>query len=112
MTTKKKMMMLVMMTMIMLVTVAMRRRQAASARMMIRSSSPWCRGIAVAEKRQQIYCMAGQATARRVVGVCLPLTDKFDPLNLGNTDLRVCLEVLCFRWFVPFVKEPELVSTL
>ena len=33
-------------------------------------------------------CMAGQATARRVVGVCLPLTDKFDPLNLGTTDLR------------------------
>eukprot|EP00439_Symbiodinium_sp_Y106_P048050 s1145_g6.t1 len=30
----------------------------------------------------------GQATARRVVGVCLPLTDKFDPLNLGTTDLR------------------------
>eukprot|EP00437_Effrenium_voratum_P034710 CAMPEP_0181477076 /NCGR_PEP_ID=MMETSP1110-20121109/42032_1 /TAXON_ID=174948 /ORGANISM="Symbiodinium sp., Strain CCMP421" /LENGTH=471 /DNA_ID=CAMNT_0023602371 /DNA_START=74 /DNA_END=1489 /DNA_ORIENTATION=- len=31
----------------------------------------------------------GQATARRVVGVCLPLTDKFDPLNLGNTDAKM-----------------------
>ncbi|CAJ1362820.1 unnamed protein product, partial [Effrenium voratum] len=24
-----------------------------------------------------------------VVGVCLPLTDKFDPLNLGNTDAKM-----------------------
>lgn len=29
------------------------------------------------------------STARRVVGVCLPLTDKFDPLNLGNTDAKM-----------------------
>lgn len=27
--------------------------------------------------------------ARQVVGVCLPLTDKFDPLNLGNTDAKL-----------------------
>ena len=28
----------------------------------------------------------GTGTARRVAGVCLPLTEKFDPLDLGNTD--------------------------
>ncbi|CAE7306841.1 FCPE [Symbiodinium sp. KB8] len=26
---------------------------------------------------------------RKVVGVCLPLTDKFDPLNLGSTDAKM-----------------------
>ncbi|CAE7459457.1 unnamed protein product [Symbiodinium natans] len=31
----------------------------------------------------------GQSTARRVVGVCTPLTDKFDPLNLGSTDAKM-----------------------
>ena len=30
----------------------------------------------------------GTGTARRVAGVCLPLTEKFDPLGLGNTDIR------------------------
>mmetsp|Transcript_3937 Transcript_3937/g.7089 ORF Transcript_3937/g.7089 Transcript_3937/m.7089 type:complete len:469 (+) Transcript_3937:79-1485(+) len=29
------------------------------------------------------------ATARRVVGVCMPLTEKFDPLNLGTTDAKM-----------------------
>ncbi|CAE7476646.1 FCPE [Symbiodinium pilosum] len=54
-----------------------------------------------------IYASAGLATAaavagatalarpvqrrveRKVVGVCLPLTDKFDPLDLGNTDAKM-----------------------
>merc|ERR1719210_93100 len=26
---------------------------------------------------------------RRAVGVCLPLTEKWDPLNLGNTDAKM-----------------------
>lgn len=29
------------------------------------------------------------STERSVVGVCLPLTEKFDPLNLGNTDEKM-----------------------
>jgi hypothetical protein len=28
-------------------------------------------------------------TERQVVGVCMPLTDKFDPLNLSNTDAKL-----------------------
>eukprot|EP00437_Effrenium_voratum_P008804 CAMPEP_0181437924 /NCGR_PEP_ID=MMETSP1110-20121109/21636_1 /TAXON_ID=174948 /ORGANISM="Symbiodinium sp., Strain CCMP421" /LENGTH=111 /DNA_ID=CAMNT_0023561579 /DNA_START=67 /DNA_END=399 /DNA_ORIENTATION=+ len=31
----------------------------------------------------------GQAAARKAVGICLPLTDKFDPLDLGSTDAKM-----------------------
>ena len=30
-----------------------------------------------------------RAAARQAVGVCLPLTEKFDPLELGNTDAKM-----------------------
>merc|ERR1711879_862041 len=42
------------------------------------------------------FCFAGEAvasrqaiTARRVAGVCLPLTEKWDPAGLGNTDAKM-----------------------
>lgn len=38
--------------------------------------------------RSQSKRTAG-ATARRAIGICLPLTEKFDPLNLGNTDAKM-----------------------
>jgi len=31
----------------------------------------------------------GARVGRRVAGICLPLTEKFDPLNLGNTDAKM-----------------------
>ena len=32
---------------------------------------------------------AQRRVERKVVGVCMPLTEKFDPLNLGNTDAKM-----------------------
>jgi len=34
-------------------------------------------------------CQPAPKTARRAVGVCLPLTEKWDPLNLGSNDSKM-----------------------
>ncbi|CAK9107497.1 unnamed protein product [Durusdinium trenchii] len=45
--------------------------------------------LAAAAVAAPVINRRGAGTARQVVGVCLPLTDKFDPLNLGNTDAKL-----------------------
>uniref|UniRef100_UPI0031F5DABD PCPI-1 n=1 Tax=Symbiodinium sp. TaxID=2950 RepID=UPI0031F5DABD len=57
------------------------------------SSASW--GAAAATATAALGLAAASATsatrrtARKAVGVCLPLTDKFDPLNLASTDEKL-----------------------
>mmetsp|Transcript_44172 Transcript_44172/g.105189 ORF Transcript_44172/g.105189 Transcript_44172/m.105189 type:complete len:696 (-) Transcript_44172:111-2198(-) len=72
------------------VTVSLRASAANTAAQPSAGSAGFLGCAAVAAAAGVVASTRSRHTARKgVVGVCLPLTDKFDPLNLGNTDAKM-----------------------